>query len=111
MLGKRLTELRRKAGISQKELGGYLGVSHYTISAYEKERSEPSDELKAAMCKYFNVSSDYLLGLIDVPMPISRNETSIKIPEALTPTQQKVLQAFIQELYFPTNAAGRFRSF
>ena len=101
MLGRRLTELRRNTGISQKELGSYLGVSHYTISAYEKERSEPSDDLKVTMCKYFNVSSDYLLGLIDSPMPISRQETSIKILETLTPSQQRSLQQFIQELYEP----------
>ena len=102
MLGHRLTELRRNKGISQKELGSYLGVSHYTISAYEKERSEPSDDLKVEMCKYFNISCDYLLGLVDNPMPISRKETAIKITEKLTPSQQRVLQQFIQELYEPT---------
>ena len=101
MLGRRLTELRRNAGISQKELGSYLGVSHYTISAYEKERSEPSDDLKVTMCKYFNVSCDYLLGLIDIPMPISRTETAIKVPETLTLSQQLLLQQLIQELYIP----------
>ncbi|MEG1777730.1 MAG: helix-turn-helix transcriptional regulator [Angelakisella sp.] len=98
MIGARLTELRKKAGLSQRELGAKLDVSHYTISAYEKERSEPGDQIKVRLSELFNVSSDYLLGLINTPLPVSRSEVSIKVPPTLTVTQQQLLQQFIQEL-------------
>ncbi|MEG0753680.1 MAG: helix-turn-helix transcriptional regulator [Angelakisella sp.] len=98
MIGIRLTELRKKAGLSQRELGEKLDVSHYTISAYEKERSEPGDQIKVRLSELFNVSSDYLLGLIDSPLPVSRSEVSIKVPQTLTATQQQLLQQLIQEL-------------
>lgn len=98
MIGTRLTELRKKAGLSQRELGEKLDVSHYTISAYEKERSEPGDQVKVKLSELFNVSSDYFLGLIETPLPVSRNEVSIKVPQTLTPTQQQLLQQLIQEL-------------
>lgn len=98
MIGSRLTELRKKAGLSQRELGEKLDVSHYTISAYEKERSEPGDNIKVRLSEMFNVSSDYLLGLIDTPLPVSRNEISIKVPQTLTTVQQQLLQQLIQEL-------------
>lgn len=98
MIGSRLTELRKHAGLSQRQLGEALDVSHYTISAYEKERSEPGDQIKVRLGQYFNVSLDYLLGLIDSPLPISRTETPIKIPERLTPNQQQSLHQFIQDL-------------
>lgn len=98
MIGNRLTQLRRQTGLSQRELGEALDVSHYTISAYEKERSEPGDQIKVRLAQHFNVSLDYLLGLIDQPLPINRDEPSIKIPEQLTPQQQQLLQQFIQEL-------------
>lgn len=98
MIGTRLTELRKKAGLSQRELGEKLDVSHYTISAYEKERSEPGDQVKVKLSELFNVSSDYLLGLIDTPLPVSRSEVSIKVPQSLTAPQQQLLQQLIQEL-------------
>lgn len=98
MIGIRLTELRKRAGLSQRELGEKLDVSHYTISAYEKERSEPGDQIKVRLSELFNVSSDYLLGLIDTPMPVSRSEVSIKVPQTLTPVQQQLLQQLVQEL-------------
>ena len=74
MLGERLAYLRRREGISQKELGSKLNLSHYTISSYEKDRSEPNDEIKARIARYFNVSSDFLMGLIDQPLPYDREE-------------------------------------
>lgn len=98
MIGQRLTQLRKKAGLSQKELGERLDVSHYTISAYEKERSEPSDTIKVTLAKLFNVSVDYLVGLIDRPLPYSRDEISIKVGQNISPKAQELLQQFIQEL-------------
>lgn len=98
MIGARLTELRKRAGFSQRELGEKLDVSHYTISAYEKERSEPGDQIKVRLSELFNVSSDYLLGLIDTPLPVSRSEVAIKVPQTLTTTQQQLLQQLVQEL-------------
>lgn len=98
MIGSRLTQLRRQAGLSQRELGEALDVSHYTISAYEKERSEPGDQIKVRLAQHFNVSLDYLLGLVDQPLPINREETSIKVPEKLSQTQQLLLQQLVQEL-------------
>lgn len=98
MVGNRLTELRKRAGLSQRQLGEALDVSHYTISAYEKERSEPGDQIKVRLAQYFNVSLDYLLGLIDNPLPVSRSETSIKVSERLTLRQQQLLNLLIQDL-------------
>lgn len=98
MIGSRLTELRKRAGLSQRQLGEQLDVSHYTISAYEKERSEPGDQIKVRLAQHFNVSLDYLLGLIDTPMPVSRSETSIKVSDRLSPRQQQLLSQLIQEL-------------
>ena len=46
MIGNRLYLLRKAAGLSQAELGDMLSVSHHTISAYEKEKSDPSDATK-----------------------------------------------------------------
>ena len=94
MLGERLAYLRRREGISQKELGKKLNISHYTISSNEKGRSEPNDEIKTRIAQYFNVSLDYLVGLIEKPLPYDRETRALYLPKAMDPVVQKVFQDF-----------------
>ena len=94
MLGERLAYLRRREGISQKELGKKLNISHYTISSYEKGRSEPNDEIKVRIAQYFNVSLDYLVGLIEKPYPFDREKGVLYLPQSVDPEAQKVLREF-----------------
>lgn len=80
MIGKRLQELRKEFNISQAQLAKILGVSHYTISSYECNRSDPDDISKVKLAKLFNVSVDYLLGLVDKPVSFLRDSSTIIIP-------------------------------
>lgn len=65
ILGQRLKELRKEAGLTQKELANALGINSVTYLHYEKEQHEPPLALLADMAQYFGVSVDYLLGLKD----------------------------------------------
>ncbi len=62
---KRLKELRSEQGISQRELAKAIGVTQKAVDFWEKEINEPKASYIIALCKYFSVPSDYLLGLID----------------------------------------------
>ena len=95
MLGERLALLRRRDHVSQKELGNEINVSHYTISSYEKGRSEPNDEIKVRIARYFNVSLDYLAGLIDEPLPYDRQRGVLHLPDSMTPDQRELIQGFL----------------
>ena len=64
-LSKRLKELRKEKGISQRELASEIGVTQKAIDFWEKEINEPKASYIVALCKYFGVPSDFLLGLID----------------------------------------------
>ena len=44
MNGERLADLRKDKNMSQKELAQKLGISVYTISSYEREKSTPDDD-------------------------------------------------------------------
>lgn len=61
----RLKELRSEKGISQKKLSEIIGTNNSSICDWECGRSEPSIDTIIALCKFFEVSSDYLLGLED----------------------------------------------
>lgn len=61
--GIRLRELRKEKGLNQLELARVLGVSKTTICQYETNKQEPTLTLLVETAKYFNVTTDYLLGL------------------------------------------------
>ena len=72
LIGARLANIRKKRGITQKELAAVLSVSVATLSAYENDRMTPSDEVKKKISIYLNISLDYLLGLIDEKVDLLR---------------------------------------
>ncbi len=80
MIGERLLDLRKDAGLTQDELGVILNLNKHSISAYERDKSEPPDEVKIKIAKYFCVSIDYLLGLTDNPNPYSEERKLIRLP-------------------------------
>lgn len=65
VLGERLRELRLEKGILQKDVGKAIGVAANTITGYETGTREPSLELLVALAKYYNTTTDYLLGVSD----------------------------------------------
>lgn len=74
MLGERLQELRKDKGLTQKELADKLGFSERTIGAYEIGKSKPSYNRLIQLCKFFNVSVEYLLEIIDEPVAYTKND-------------------------------------
>ncbi|MCI8891597.1 MAG: helix-turn-helix transcriptional regulator [Eubacterium sp.] len=58
-----LKNLRKDAGLTQKELADKVGVTNSTISFYEQEERSPSVDMIIRLSKIFNVSVDYLLGI------------------------------------------------
>lgn len=84
MIGERLQELRKDHGLSQDDLAKILGVSHYTISSYECNRSDPDDKSKVILAKLFDVSVDYMLGLIDEPLSFNRENRIVQIPSGFS---------------------------
>ena len=60
---KNLRKLRREKDISQEDLGKVLKLSPSTIGMYEQGRRSPDNETLKNMASFFNVSTDYLLGI------------------------------------------------
>ena len=62
---KRFKELRDEKSISLNELAKVLGVNKSTISRWEKGEQKPGFDAIIAISKFFNVPSDYILGITD----------------------------------------------
>jgi cro/CI family transcriptional regulator len=62
MNNSRISEERKKLGLSQEELANKVGVSQKSISKYECGTRRPSYETLTLMANLFGVTVDYLLG-------------------------------------------------
>lgn len=65
IIAKRLLELRCEYNLTQTQLAKNLGVSQDTISLWERNKSNPDAEMLIKLAKFYNTSSDYILGLED----------------------------------------------
>ncbi len=107
MIGERLQELRKDHGVSQAQLAELLGVSHYTISSYECNRSDPDDNSKIIIAKLFDVSIDYLVGLIDEPLSFNRNNRCITLPQSFGKEDCNDVIDYIRFLEFKKNKVDK----
>lgn len=60
--GERIRKLRLEREMKQEDLAGYIHSSRFNISNYENGRPIPNDIL-IAYANYFDVSTDWILGL------------------------------------------------
>lgn len=75
----RIKILREKRGIIQEILAAELGITQQMLSKYEKDVTIIKVDILKKLAEYFNVTTDYLLGVSDVKRdltgPIRINET------------------------------------
>lgn len=61
--GENLKKLRVSHSLTQKELGDKVGLSKAVVSKYENGLGYPTFEVLIRLASYFNVTTDYLLGV------------------------------------------------
>lgn len=66
MIGERLAEIRKDHGDTQLALAEKLNITLSTIRSWEQEKSSPSHDMLVTICRLYQVSSDYLLGLTNM---------------------------------------------
>ncbi len=64
---QRLRDLREDQDKTQKEIADALGMWLNTYRNYETGTRMPPFDFMTQIAKYYNVSLDYLAGLIDTP--------------------------------------------
>ncbi|MBE7084481.1 MAG: helix-turn-helix transcriptional regulator [Clostridiales bacterium] len=62
-IGIIIKELRKEMGCSQNQLADVLGVTQDSISLWENDKRIPDAPYIITMAKFFDVTTDYLLGL------------------------------------------------
>jgi len=77
ILADKIISLRKKAGWSQEELAGQLGVTRQSVSKWEGAQSMPDMEKIVQLSRLFGTTTDYLLkDELEEPEPVAVTDTS-----------------------------------
>lgn len=68
----RIRSIREDRDITQAEIGQLLQKSQQGYNHIETGRAELKIEDLAILCKYYNISADYIIGLCDKPIPLKK---------------------------------------
>lgn len=98
MRGDRLGELRKDAGLTQRQFAQLMHVSLNTVSSWERGLADPDDETKLRLAGMFHVSMDYLLGLCDEMRPPARGRAALVYFQNLPPAAAQELEQFLHQL-------------
>ena len=71
MTENRIRELRKSHNMSQEALGAVINTTQQAVSKMEKGICFISTDLLISMAEYFNVTTDYILGLSDIKRDLS----------------------------------------
>lgn len=91
----KISALRREKNVSQKLAAEELGISQALLSHYEKGIRECNLEFVKKAAAYYNVSSDYLLGISDTKHGNSDVFEDSDIPSDTQMQTTTVLRAFV----------------
>ena len=104
----RIKQLREKRGLIQEILAAELGITQQMLSKYEKDVTLIKVDILKKIAAYFNVTTDYLLGVSDVKRDLQRqmkmNETLdefydlVEVYKELDSYDKEMIWSFIQTI-------------
>ncbi len=100
-LGKRVADLRKELGWTQKTLAEALGISQQLIAAYEAGTRKIPASLLPTLAKLFAVSLEQLIGIESVPSkrgPASVLQRQMQQIESLSKNKQKFITDILEAL-------------
>lgn len=70
----RLEALLQERDLTQKQFAKELNIAPSTLNGYLRQGREPEFEILIRMAEFFEVSTDYLLGVTDIRQPVRSPE-------------------------------------
>ena len=74
---EQLQKLRKSRNLTQEEISDIIGVKLSTYQKYERDVISPPYDTLIKIAKYYNISTDYLLGLQEQPNPLAMLNISV----------------------------------
>ena len=89
MIGERLQEIRKDHNDTQQSLADKLHATLFAVRCWEQNKSDPSHDTLVSICRLYDVSADYLLGLTDIDPAYTRRRRKL-----LSAENQAILHRF-----------------
>lgn len=100
---EKLKELRAKKKMSQTEVADKINIQRGAYNAWEQGTSFPRVNKLPMLCKFYNVSADYLLGIEtpNNPEPLKDDDLMLieELAEKLTSDERKKLITIINTIF------------
>jgi transcriptional regulator with XRE-family HTH domain len=77
MLSNKLKQLRNSTKLTQSEFAKKIDVARTTYAMYEQGNREPDYEILKKIANYYDVSTDYLLGISEHKEPMHQKAGNI----------------------------------
>ena len=71
---QRMEDLRKDNDMTQAEVAEGIGMKREQYRRYETGQNEIKASLIIKVCKFYNVSADYLLGFTNTKSPLPKNK-------------------------------------
>ncbi len=97
-LGLRIKEIRKKRGMSQRELSRRISKSNTVVCGYESNAQLPPLDVAVSIALVLNTSLDHLVGI---------SEETIYSTKGLSDSQRKILEMLFQEFSCPTSDGSK----
>lgn len=75
---RRIRDLREDSDKTQQQIADYIGTSQTMYARYERGANELPIRHLISLCKYYNVSADYILGFSNQKLTIEISTTPSK---------------------------------
>ncbi len=73
---KIIKDLRLDNNVSQQTIANYIGIDRVSYNRIENERFSIKFDYIIKIAKFYNISIDYIAGLIDEPKPLEIPSTA-----------------------------------
>ena len=73
---QRIRDLREDADLTQQEIADKIGLYLTTYRRYEAGENEVPLNIAVALSQFYNISIDYIAGLIEEPRPLYKSKES-----------------------------------
>lgn len=96
---ERLKYLREREELTQAQLADKIGINVQTYKGYEQGRREMPSSILTDLCRFYNVSADFVLGLVDLPYSVaSPEDETIELYHSFSERDKTIIRDMVQSI-------------
>ena len=101
---QRLKDIREDNEKTQSDIAEVLNTVRQQYNRWETGKQELPMHHFITLARYYNISLDYLLGLIREPLPYERSDHAVQCPQDFTAEDIQKVREYIKFLEFQKKA-------